>query len=59
MLASQTQGKGDYPMAFMLSLYGSNHNSKLLTKGGQCKGEFLDRQIGGKPVVAITRRKDR
>ena len=46
-------------MAFMLSLYGSNNNSKLLTKGGQCKGEFLDRQIGGKPVVAITRRKDR
>lgn len=46
-------------MIDMLSLYGSTDNSKLLAKGGVCKGEFLDRQVGGRPVLEIRRRKVR
>jgi hypothetical protein len=44
-------------MAFMLSLYGSNGNAKLLAKGGVCNGKFLERQVGGQQIIEIRRRK--
>lgn len=44
-------------MTMMLSLYGSANNAKLLAKGGNCNGKFLERQIGGKAILEIRRRK--
>ncbi len=42
----------------MLNLYGSTQTAKLLAKGGVCtKGDFLDRRVGDKSVIAIRRRK--
>ena len=44
-------------MTMMLSLYGSANNAKLLAKGGTCTSKFLERQIGGRTILEIRRRK--
>lgn len=43
-------------MSKLLSLYGTSHNGKLLAKGGDCN-KSRERQIGGKAVLAVNRRK--
>ena len=50
--------KGCKRMSKMLGLYGSSGNGKLLAKGGDCN-KLRERQIGGKAVLAVDRRKAR
>lgn len=45
-------------MSKILSLYGSSGNGKLLAKGGDCN-KSRERQIGGKLVLAVDRRRAR